>query len=235
MLDVSLERVPRTLLREAAYRAIRQAIVTGDLAPGDVLRDAELADRLGLSKAPVRDALQQLAANGLVETKPQSYTRVTPLVMRDVRDAVAVVRAMHELATREAVPALTDDHLAALRAANRRFGAAVRAGDVDVDAALAADEELHGVLVTVAGNRAAAATIDRYSPIIERVERRKFGSLSGYRSIHAHDELISRCAARDPDGAVTVTGAIWSALLDLIDEPEIETEPETGPEPEPTA
>lgn len=218
-------------MREAAYRAIRQAIVTGDLAPGDVLRDAELADRLGLSKAPVRDALQQLAANGLVETKPQSYTRVTPLVMRDVRDAVAVVRAMHELATREAVPALTNEHLVAMRAANRRFGAAVRAGDVD--AALAADEELHGVLVTVAGNRAAAATIDRYSPIIERVERRKFGSLSGYRSIHAHDELISRCVERDPAGAVAVTGAIWSALLDLIDEPEPEPEPESESEPDP--
>lgn len=216
-------------MRESAYRAIRQAIVTGDLAPGDVLRDADLAERLGLSKAPVRDALQQLAANGLVETKPQSYTRVTPLVMRDVRDAVAVVRAMHELAAREAVPALTDEHLAAMRAANRRFGAAVRAGNVD--AALAADEELHGVLVTVGGNRAAAATIDRYSPIIERVERRKFGSLSGYRSIHAHDELIRRCADGDAAGAVAVTAAIWSALLDLIDEPE--TEAETNPETEP--
>ena len=225
MLDVNLQPVSRTLLRDAAYRSIRQAIVTGTLAPGAVLRDADLADLLGLSRAPVRDALQRLAANGLVETKPQSYTRVTPLVMRDVRDAIAVVRAMHELATREAVPLLTGTNIAAMRAANRRFAAAVRA--VDVDTALTADAELHGVLVAACGNGAAAATIDRYSPLIERVERRKFGSLSGYQSIHAHDRLIARCAAGDRDEAVAVTGAIWSALLDLIDG--TETDPQESP------
>lgn len=217
MLDVNLQRVPRTLLREAAYRSIRQAIVTGDLAPGAVLRDVELADRLGLSRAPVRDALQQLAANGLVETKPQSYTRVTQLVMRDVRDAIAVVRAMHELAAGEAVALLSATDIAVMREANGRFALAVSSGDVD--GALAADGELHGVLVSACGNRAVADTIDRYSPLIERFERQKFGSLSGYRSIHAHDRLIDRCVARDRAGAVAITGAIWSALLELIDQP----------------
>jgi len=216
MLDVNLQRVPRTLLREAAYRSIRQAIVTGDLAPGAVLRDVDLADRLGLSRAPVRDALQQLAANGLVETKPQSYTRVTQVVMRDVRDAIAVVRVMHELAAEEAVTTLSAADISVMREANGRFASAVSSGDVD--GALAADGELHGILVAAAGNRAVADTIDRYSPLIERVERRKFGSLSGYQSIHAHERLIDRCAARDRAGAAEITGAIWSALLELIDQ-----------------
>ena len=214
MLDVNLQPVTRTLLREAAYQSIRRAIVTGDLAPGAVLRDAELADRLGLSRAPVRDALQQLTANGLVETKPQSYTRVTQLVMADVRDAIVVVRAMQELAAGEA--ALSEGEIAEMRAANQRFALAVSLGDVD--AALAADGELHGVLIAACGNRAVADTIDRYSPLIERVERRRFGSLAAYQSIHAHERLIECCAAGDRAGAVAITAAIWSALLELIDE-----------------
>ncbi|MEU3608415.1 GntR family transcriptional regulator, partial [Streptomyces sp. NPDC035033] len=76
-MDDALRPVGRTLLRDRAYESLREAIVRGDLAPGALLKDADLADRLGLSRAPVRDALARLTVEGLVETKPQSYTRVT--------------------------------------------------------------------------------------------------------------------------------------------------------------
>src|SRR5690349_5360504 len=92
MLDMSMQPVPRTLLRDGAYREIRDAIVAGTLAPGEILRDADLARRLGLSRAPVREALARLVAEGLVESKPQSYTRVTRIDVRDIRDAVVVVQ-----------------------------------------------------------------------------------------------------------------------------------------------
>src|SRR5919199_2213106 len=104
MSVVALAPISRVLLRDVALEQIRAAIVSGDLEPGAVVKDAELATRLGLSVAPVRAALARLADEGLVEAKPQSHTRVTPL---RVRDAAVVVRAMHELAVREAVPAVT--------------------------------------------------------------------------------------------------------------------------------
>ena len=74
----TLTPVRRTLLRDTAYEAIRDAIVRGDFPPGAVVSNAAVAGQLGLSRAPVRDALARLADEGLVETKPQSYTRVTP-------------------------------------------------------------------------------------------------------------------------------------------------------------
>src|SRR6185437_10716796 len=135
----TLPRVQRTLLRDTAYEAIRDAIVRADFAPGAVVSNAAVAEQLGLSRAPVRDALARLADEGLVETKPQSYTRVTPLVLKEVRDAAAVVGALHELAARTAVPLVTPAHTEAMRAANRRFAAAIK--DRDVDAALDADDE----------------------------------------------------------------------------------------------
>ena len=206
----------RTLLRDTAYEVIRDAIVRADLPPGAVVSNAAVAEQLGLSRAPVRDALARLADEGLVETKPQSYTRVTPLVLKEVRDAAEVVRAMHELAARTAVPLLTAGHIEALRAANRRFAAATAAGDVD--AALEFDDELHGVLVGVCGNRAVAATIERYTPLIRRLERRQFSSARAGRSVQRHDDLIAACVAGDVGQASQVTAQIWRSLEDLADD-----------------
>jgi DNA-binding GntR family transcriptional regulator len=201
------------LLRDAAYEAIRDAIVRADIPPGAVVSNAAVAEQLGLSRAPVRDALARLADEGLVETKPQSYTRVTPLELNEVRDAAAVVRAMHELATRTAVPLLTGGHVEAMRTANRRFAAAARGGDVD--AAMDRDDELHGTLVSVCGNRAVTATIERYTPLIRRLERRQFSSAQARRSVERHDELIAACAAGDVERATAVTARIWESLENL--------------------
>jgi DNA-binding GntR family transcriptional regulator len=207
--------VRRTLLKDSAFEGIRQAIVRGDLAPGEAVRDVDLARQLGLSRAPVRDALARLAEDGLIETKPQSYTRVTPLVAADIRDAAAVVRVLHELAARTAIPRLTDGDITTMRDANRRCARAI--STADVDEATAADDELHGVLVRVCGNRAVAATIDRYTPLIRRLERRQFSN-AACRSVASHDRLIDACVARDPDAAARVTADIWRSLEELADE-----------------
>lgn len=231
-MDDVLRPVGRTLLRDRAYESLREAIVRGELAPGALLKDSDLADRLGLSRAPVRDALARLTSEGLVETKPQSYTRVTRPVTRIVRDAASVVRVMHELAARTAVPLLGPEAVRAMREANERFAAAVRARDVE--AALAADDDLHGVLVLACGNHAAAATIDRYTPLVRRVERRLFGDAGSCGSAELHTRLIDACAAGDAEEAVRITTEIWAALEHLADDA-IEVSEVTGipapPEP----
>ncbi|MDF3144270.1 MULTISPECIES: GntR family transcriptional regulator [unclassified Streptomyces] len=211
----AIRPVGRILLRDQAYEAIRDAIVAGEIESGAVVRDADLAERLGLSRAPVREAFSRLVDEGLLESKPQSYTRVTPVVAADVRDAAAVVGAMHELATRVAVPLLMAADVEIMRAANERFAAAVAAGEVDL--ALRADDELHDVLVRVSGNRAAAATVARYTPLIRRLERRRFGEGGTCRSAGLHERLIEACAAGDVDRAIRVTAEIWRTLADLAD------------------
>ena len=202
-------------MRDQAYRILRDAIVSGELAPGAVIRDVELAERVGLSRTPVREALSRLADDGLVETKPHSWTRVTPLLLRDVRDAVVVVRAMHELAVRLAVPVMTERHHDRMRAANQRFAAALERGDVQ--GAMDADDVLHGVPVAVLGNRVLAGTIERQLPLIRRLERLRFGSLLGRRSITWHDQLIDACEDGDVETAVAITTRIWTTLLETFD------------------
>ncbi len=103
--------VARSLLREDAYRAIRDAIVEGTLAPGERLNDQDLVEWLGVSRTPVREALARLEQAGLVRTKPGRYTMVSPLDVRAIRNAHSVTAAMHELAVREALPGLSPAEL----------------------------------------------------------------------------------------------------------------------------
>jgi DNA-binding GntR family transcriptional regulator len=200
----------RSLLRDDVYRRLRDAIVDGTFAPGEQLRDLELAAWLGVSRTPVREALLRLAQCGLVQAQPGRSTAVSPLDVRAVRDARDVVGAMHEVAVREAVPALTAADLAAMRDANRRFAAAVESGDVE--AALHADDELHGVPVTISGNRALATVLEQFTPTLRRAERLRFGSLRGHESVAQHDELIRLCAAGDAESAAAVAYDTWHSL-----------------------
>ncbi|UOY02435.1 GntR family transcriptional regulator [Blastococcus sp. PRF04-17] len=202
--------VDRWLLRDDVYFRLRDAIVDGTFAPGEQLRDLELAAWLGVSRTPVREALLRLAQSGLVQAQPGRSTVVSPLDVREVRDARDVVAAMHELAVREAVPVLADADLAAMREANRRFAAAVESGDVD--SALHADDELHGVLVRISGNRALATVLEQFTPTVRRAERLRFGSLRGQASVRLHDELIRLCAAGDTEGAAAVAYDTWHSL-----------------------
>ncbi|MCP2093188.1 MULTISPECIES: GntR family transcriptional regulator [Actinosynnema] len=211
-----MQYIGRALYRDQALSAIREAIMVGDLAPGAPIRDVELAERLGLSRTPVREALARLTDEGLVESKPHSYTRVTELSTSAVRDAHAVVQAMHALAVRLAVPLMDAGDLDAMRSANTRFASALVDGDVA--AALAADDEFHDVAVRRSGNFAVVATIERYTPLVRRLERLRFGTPPGRHSVAMHEEIIAACAAPDADLAAVLVERNWATLADLLEE-----------------
>jgi DNA-binding GntR family transcriptional regulator len=215
--------VARSLLRDNALRAIRTAIVDGTLAPGERLNDADLAHWLGVSRTPVREALARLEEAGLVITKPGRYTMVSPLDVRVLRGAHSVTTAMHELAVREALPNLSGAELDAMRAANARFAEALRADDVD--AALAADDDFHGVTVAASANAALRSVLDQFTPALRRLERLRFSSLSGRESVAQHESIIALCEAGDVEGAVAATRTNWQTLTPLLETATGEDEP----------
>lgn len=204
----------RQLLRDDVFERLRDAIVDGTLAPGEQLRDHDVAAWLGVSRTPVREALLRLQHAGLVATSPGRSTTVTTLDARATRDAHAVVAAMHGTAVREAAALLVTGDFDRMRQANQRFSGALEAGDVE--AALAADDELHGIPVAAAGNHAVAAVLDQFTPLLRRVERLRFSALSGRASVALHERLIERLEARDPDGAAAVSFETWQTLEPLL-------------------
>jgi DNA-binding GntR family transcriptional regulator len=205
----------RDLLRDRAYGALRDAIVDGTLAPGERLRDQELCEWLGLSRTPVRDALSRLEQDGLVETEPQRFTRVAPLDRRAARDAFPIVAAVHALAAELGVPRLAAADLNLMRAANARFADALNA--VDVDAALAADDAFHAVLLTASANAELTGVLDRLMPRLRRLERLRFGSLAGRASVRQHEEIAAAAAVNDVNTTAEQVRENWLSLGTLID------------------
>jgi DNA-binding GntR family transcriptional regulator len=204
------EAPARRLLRDDAFTAIRAAIVDGTLLPEERLVDAELSEWLGVSRTPIREALARLDAAGLVQTRPGRYTIVSPLDVRSMKDAQAVAAAMHELAMRDAVPVLRPEHVDAMRTANERFGSALRDGDVD--AAIASDDDFHGVAVQACANAAVKAVLDQYTPVLRRMERARFGSLTGRSSVSQHARIADLAEVGDAEGAAREARLNWLTL-----------------------
>jgi DNA-binding GntR family transcriptional regulator len=212
--------VDRHLLRDTAYDKLREAIVDGTLARGEVLHDEELCAWLGVSRTPVRDALRRLADEGLVEMAAQRYTRVATLTVRDVHEVVPLLAAVHGLATELAVPRLGRTAIATLHGANDAFSEALRRGDGT--AAYKADEELHEVFVDSCGNPEIANVLDRLTPRLLAVECMCCNSpLPGERSVAQHEALITRAETGDASGAASAARANWmtlgGVLVDALD------------------
>jgi DNA-binding GntR family transcriptional regulator len=208
-IPASGSAVDRSLLRDDVYRRLRDAIVDGTFLPGEQLRDGELAEWLGVSRTPVREALLRLGASGLVVALPGRSTRVSTVDATAVQDARDVIAAMHELAVRQTTGRLGDDQIARMREANRRFAEAVDAGDIG--AALDADEEIHRIPVAALGNRALETVLDQFDPLVRRAERLRF-SADGHASVELHSRLIDLIAAGDAQGAASVAFDIWHTL-----------------------
>jgi DNA-binding GntR family transcriptional regulator len=132
--------------RQHALSALRSAIVTGRLAPGHRLVETELAAELGVSRAPVREALRQLEQEGLVASSPYRGTEVLGVTREEVAEVLVPVRLTIEcFAFRKALPLLTDADLEALAALVETMRRAAAAGDLD---ALAdADVRFHELVI----------------------------------------------------------------------------------------
>jgi DNA-binding GntR family transcriptional regulator len=208
------QHLPRVPLRDQVYARLLDAIVAGELAPESRLRDSELAAELGVSRTPVREALQRLEDEGLVETFPGALTRVAPLDVRDAREAVPVIAALHAVATREATPRLTAADLQALREDNAAFTAAL-AGE-DTLAALSADDAFHEIFLRVAGNDELRRTLARLMPRVRRLELARFRSLLGRASARQHEAIIAAATTSDARLAAELVEENWLGLGRLL-------------------
>jgi DNA-binding GntR family transcriptional regulator len=212
-----LQKLESASLRARVYSAVRDAIVSGDLAPNARLRDQDLAERLGVSRTPVREALQRLEDEGLVETSPRASTRVAPLDARAARDAFPVAAALHALATRHGVAHLTLQDIARMRVANERLARLIAAPDPQtVLQAIRADDDFHTVLLAAAGNHEIVSALERVMPKVRRLEYAQFGSLSGRKSIQQHEAILVACERGEALEAAALVEENWLSLGQLI-------------------
>lgn len=212
----TLTPVPRQTLREQVYATLLDAIVRGALPPDSRLRDGDLAAELHVSRTPVREALQRLEDEGLVQTAPGSQTRVTPLRESDAREAVPVVAALHALAARHALPLLAAGDFAHLRDANSAFAGALERGQTS--AALEADDAFHAVFVARAGNGELRRSLQRLLPRVRRLELARFSALAGRESVAQHDAIIAAAMSGESRRTGELVEDNWLTLGRLLAE-----------------
>ena len=148
---LALRSLRRTNLREEAIEVLRAGILGGDLPPGSIHSAVGLAERLGVSPTPVREAMLALAKSGLVEVLPNRGFRVTVIDEQDL-DEICALRLALEVPPLETVIALaSDEDLEALETPLKELESA--AFRQDVPAFLVADRVFHLDLLTLAANR----------------------------------------------------------------------------------
>jgi DNA-binding GntR family transcriptional regulator len=137
-------------LRDQAYRALHQAISTGDLAPGSRLIEAEISAALGISRGPVREAIRQLESEGLLVTRSHRDTHVVNLSATDVAELYAVRAALEGFAAVSGLEALHADHLGAME--QELTGLDQAAQEQDWDRVAVLDLDWHRHIIMAANN-----------------------------------------------------------------------------------
>ncbi|MGI5325151.1 GntR family transcriptional regulator [Actinomadura nitritigenes] len=192
---------------DTAYDALRRMILSGEAAAGSRLGEAELAETLGLSRTPVREALQRLGADGLVEVLPHRGARVVRWTRRDLEE-IFELRSLLEpyAAARAARMAPGEDVLADLLGQCDAMEAAVAAGDFTRVAQL--NSLFHAAVIDASRNRRLPAMLTSvmHAPLIVGTFRR-YDAGEMARSMNHHRELVAAMAARDPDWAESVMRA----------------------------
>lgn len=202
----------RTLLRDDVYRSIRDAIIRGQLAPGEQLRDQELGTWLQVSRTPVREALQRLAQAGLIIAQPGRMTRVAPENPEAIVHARQIAAQLHALAMNLAFTHLTEGDLTQMEQANDRLRSALASNDID--SAIAADDDFHEVALLRSGNPLIPDHLEVVTANLRRAEFLHFESMKGSASPEQHLEIIAAVRAGDHARAVELTSANWSTIAE---------------------
>jgi DNA-binding GntR family transcriptional regulator len=202
-------------LRERAADAVRDAIVAGELAPGDRIPEGDLATQLGVSRAPIREAIRILEQQGLVVVHPKSGTFVSRLTLEQVYDGQCVRAALEELAVRQALQRLDIAQWQAL--CNHLAGVSEQMQELVVDDApdpatkrreAELDIEWHAVIVQATLNQTLIQTWRNVAWLTRIMMRNVVGSPSSEewaQTVESHEALLAVLRRRNPEECVAAT------------------------------
>ena len=200
--------IERQAVREKVYMKLRDWIVHGMLKPNEQVRDIELAVRLGVSRTPVREALQRLEDEGLVRMAPNRWTRVSPIDVEDARRLYPIICALECIAVRASGTRLTAGDLQEMAEANDRVVSALKKGDPGE--ASAADCDFHFVPVRRSENPELIKILQELKVKVRRLEVAYFdrGAVA-QRSVVEHKHILGALKKRDTEDAARRIEANW--------------------------
>jgi DNA-binding GntR family transcriptional regulator len=175
--------------------------VTGELPPGTLIKDAELAARLGVSITPVREAIAQLSVEGLIDIAPNRTRHVTKITQKNALELIDVMGVLACAGFEWGVRSLTACHLDLMRRRQQEFIEGLRSGDVL--AAGAAGADFSAVVILASGNRELQSMVDLVVARTLRILAMSADSNLWQVWITGHDEILACLEAGDSARALT--------------------------------
>lgn len=202
-------------LRDVVFNTLRRAILRGELKPGERLMEIQLANKLGVSRTPIREAIRKLELEGLVLMIPRKGAEVAEITEKNLRDVLEVRCALEELAVQLACDRIDKEMLKELHEAAEHFRDILGSDDITVIAE--ADEAFHDVIFTATGN---ARLIQLLNNLREQMYRYRIEYLKKKECypqlLEEHATIIRAIEEHDKDKATQITGQHINNQVDTV-------------------
>lgn len=187
-------------LRDVVFNTLRRAILTGQLKPGERLMEVHLANKLGVSRTPIREAIRKLELEGLVVMIPRRGAEVAQISEKSLQDVLEVRRALDEFIVELATSRITKEQLNRLKEAASEFETATK--DQDTATIAKADVAFHDIIMEATGNLRLKQLVNN---LAEQMYRYRFVYLKD-NSIHPqlvkeHKDIYQAISQKDTEAA----------------------------------
>ncbi len=207
-------------LREVVFESLREAIIQGILKPGERLMELQLAEELGVSRTPVREAIRKLELEGFVVMIPRKGAYVAGITYKDITEVFEVRAALESLAAGLAAERITDEELDKLERSVVQIGEVV---DNDLEAIVRYDTEFHEIIYKASRNKRLKAIVLN---LHEQIQRFRMTTLAQPgRTKHAleeHKKIVDAISERNVELASALAGEhianAENSLLSAIEE-----------------
>ena len=201
-------------LRDVVFNTLREAILRGDLVPGERLMELQLAAKLGVSRTPTREAIRMLEQEGLAITIPRKGAIVAGMTEKDMQDVLEIREALEELSVQVACDKITDEEIAQLEKNMKNFELSLKIGDLKKMAQ--ADVEFHDVIYQATDN---PRLISMLNNLREQMYRYRVEYLKNPQNheqlLKEHEAIYRGIVEKDKDA---VTNTIRKHISNQVDE-----------------
>jgi DNA-binding GntR family transcriptional regulator len=212
----------RETLGDRVTHELRALLIAGRLVPGEKLSLRKVADALGVSMMPVREAMSRLAADGALEILPGKAVRVPILTLGQFRELTRVRLVIEGFAAEETARKATSDDIAGIARAEAAFRAVASLEQPDAATAVACNRDFHFALYFAAGMPTLVEMIERLwlkaGPVLNLDMRSEPTRLKGGSAVLAHGELVEALRRHDPDAARRALEADITAAAQHIED-----------------
>lgn len=185
-------------LRDVVFNTLREAILKGELKPGERLMELQLAAKLGVSRTPIREAIRMLEQEGLAVTVPRKGAEVAKMTEKDMEDVLQIREALDELAASRACERISEDELAELRHTMHEFEEYTKSGNLKMIAE--ADVRFHDIIYRATGN---SKLVNMLNNLREQMYRYRVEYLKDEKNypilIKEHSEIVDGLSEKDQD------------------------------------